>query len=364
VGKLRCGFIGTGGIAEAHAKGYHMFTEDVEIVAAADIFIDNAKTFILSHGIEEAKSREWWYKDFNDLLKRDDIDLVSVCTPPYHHAEATVASLKAGKHVLCEKVMAGSLEECDAMIEAARMNNRILSVIFQFRFDQNVQKIRKLLDEKRLGKIFMGKADTHWYRNQEYYKVWWRGTWEKECGGATMQQATHLIDLLQWFMGPPDRLFGLMGTYTHGPIEVEDNSVAAVGFKDGSLGEITSSVSTTLQTTRLEIFGEHGSVQWSDGNLTVHLLDPSLQQETLNYLEQTVPKPIYEGHTAQVRDFLDSVTQTRRPYITGEDARGAVELIIGIYKSAFTRQVVKFPIGRDDPFYHKVSSIGPTRRET
>ena len=193
--RIRVGIIGAGGIAHTHARAYGAFPEEAQIVAFADIHEETAR---LTAGEFRVDS---YYTDYHEMLARDDIDLVSVCTPPFEHARNSIDALNAGKHVLCEKPMAGSLQECDAMLDAARGSGRSLSQIFQWRYRREVLLAKALVDEGKLGRIFFGKMDLLWWRGPHYYDLWWRGTWDKECGGATINHAVHAVDTYLWLMG-------------------------------------------------------------------------------------------------------------------------------------------------------------------
>ena len=222
--KVGIGIIGTGSIAGAHLRAYARYPELCRVVAVADIDRQRAQKFAAGAGDSVAA-----YGDYKELLRRDDIDAVSICTPPFAHAEIAVAALNAGKHVLVEKPMAASLAEADAMLAAAEQNVKKLAVVFQNRWRHDWMRAKALIDGEHLGRILFGKGDCLWWRGDEYYDMWWRGTWEQECGGATINHAIHHIDAFLWLMGEPvgDRW---MGAVDH-DIEVEDLSMAIVRFR-------------------------------------------------------------------------------------------------------------------------------------
>ena len=355
---IRVGLIGAGNIARAHARAYGSFPEEAEIVAVADIHEETARSAAEEFG---AGSH---YTDYHEMLARDDIDLVSVCTPPFEHARNSIDALNAGKHVLCEKPMAGSLRECDAMIEAARESGKTLSQIFQWRYRRDVLLAKALIDEGCLGRVFFGKMDLLWWRARGYYDLWWRGTWEQECGGATINHAVHAVDTYLWLMGQmPESVTADMGTFTH-DIEVEDLSIAMLRFPDGALGQLTSTVCLPQNTERIEVCGDEAAVTLPWG---VHAAaergrgmasrDEAKQTELRQWAEAQVPKPEHEGHAAQVRDVLASVREERDSAITGADGRGSIELIIALYKAALTGERVRLPISEEDPYYGKVSEV-------
>ncbi len=176
------------------------------------------------------------------MLGRTDIDLVSVCTPPYVHAEIAVDFLSDGKNVIVEKPMAASLEECDRILEAERKSGKTLSVIAQNRFTNPYMHLKSILDGGKLGRIVHAQVDSYWWRGHCYYDLWWRGSWEKEGGGCTLNHAVHHIDMLGWMMGLPESVTAVLSNTSHDNAEVEDISIAAMRYPGGALAQVTSSV--------------------------------------------------------------------------------------------------------------------------
>ncbi|MET1168283.1 Gfo/Idh/MocA family oxidoreductase, partial [Bacillus velezensis] len=170
--------------------------------------------------------------DYTELLAQN-IDLVSVCTPPYTHASIACDFMQAGAHVLVEKPMASSLEEADLMLRAAQESGKLLSVVAQNRFTTPMMKLKGVLDSKRMGPIVHVQVDSFWWRGHNYYDLWWRGTWEKEGGGCTLNHAVHHIDAMLWMMGPPVELQAMMANTAHDNAEVEDISMAMLRFQEG-----------------------------------------------------------------------------------------------------------------------------------
>ena len=354
--RIGVGIIGAGHIARTHARAYQTFPEDAEIVAFADIYEDTAREAAEEFGVES------YYADYKEMLGRDDIDLVSVCTPPFEHSRNSIDALRAGKHVLCEKPMAGSLQECDAMIDAARSSGRSLSQVFQWRYQRDSLMAKALIDEGKLGHVFFGKVDALWWRGLHYYDLWWRGTWEQECGGATLNHAVHPVDTYLWLMGQlPESVSADMGAFTH-DIEVEDLSIAMLRFGDGALGQLTSSVSLHQNLNRIEVCGEEAAVTmpWDvhatkERGRGMAALDEEKQNELREWAESLIPEPEHPGHAAQVQEVLNSLKGGREPAVTGSEGRKSIEMIIALYKAALTGERVRLPISEEDPYYGKIS---------
>lgn len=171
------------------------------------------------------------------------IDLVHICTPPYVHCEIAVNCMNAGCNVVVEKPMAACLAECDRMLEAKRRNRVTMACIAQNRFRDSVYRLKKTLDSNLAGKICLANVQSAWWRGHCYYDLWWRGTWEKEGGGPTLNHAVHHIDMLNWLEGKmPDSVMAVLTNVMHDNAEVEDLSLACLHYEDGSLAQVTSSV--------------------------------------------------------------------------------------------------------------------------
>jgi predicted dehydrogenase len=352
---IKVAVIGTGSIANAHMDAYvRTFKGRCQVVALADIYEDKAVALKEKFGIECRISR-----DYHDLLDQD-IDLVSVCTPPYTHAEIAIAFLRAGKHVLVEKPMASSLEECDLMLEAAAESGRILSVIGQNRFRDPIMKLKRLIDTGLAGKVVHAQVDSFWWRGHCYYDLWWRGTWEKEGGGCTLNHAVHHIDMLQWMMGMPDKVTAVMSNTSHDNAEVEDISIAILSYGNGSLAQITSSVvhhgeeqQLIFQTEKARISAPwkvYASISKENG---FPERNPALEEE-LEKTYQHFPDLPYTGHAGQIDDVLKAIESgSHKVLVDGREGRKTLELITAIYEAAATGQSVKLPLTRDNLFYSR-----------
>lgn len=292
------------------------------------------------------------YTSYLELLRREDLDAVSICTPHHTHASITIAAAIHGKHVLVEKPMATSLMEADEMIKFCKEAGVKLGVIFQSRFQEGPRLVKEAIDQGKLGKIVMAEAIVKWFRSdKEYYHrdTWaecWRGKWSTEGGGALINQAIHTIDLLQWFLGPIDHLYGLYGTYTH-TIEVEDTAVAVLKFKNKALGVIEGTVSMPkeFQTTKITILGSRGYVELTGTNITAWKIEgeegPPISKE--KHLKETLKvKPT--GHMLQIQDFVNAIIENREPLVNGEEGRKSLEIITAIYLSSRTGMPIKFPV--------------------
>jgi predicted dehydrogenase len=348
---IKVAIIGTGAISGAHIEAYLQFPQRCKIVALCDLNPDKAEAKRAQYGLDARV-----VSDYRELFQ-DGIDLVSLCLPPYVHAPATIDFLKAGSHVIVEKPMASSLKECDEMIEAAKRSGKLLSVIAQNRFRNPIMKLKQVLDSGLAGKILHAQVDSYWWRGHCYYDLWWRGTWEKEGGGPTLNHAVHHIDGLLWMLGRPSEVKAYMSNVAHDNAEVEDLSITILKYPSGALGQLTSSVVHHGEEQQYVFQGEHARIS-APWRVTASISKPNgfperneaLEQEIQRYYDE-LPKLEYEGHAGQIENVLDAIEQGTPLLIDGESGRSTLELIMSIYKAASTGETVKLPLQPDDPFY-------------
>lgn len=349
---INVAIIGVGAIAPAHIKAYLEFPERCRIVALCDIYPEKAEA-----GAKQFDLDVDIYDDYQKMLDRDDIDLVSVCTPPYTHAEISVSFLNADKNVICEKPMASSLAECDAMNQAAEKSGKTLSIIAQNRFTSPMDKLKKVLDTKLMGSIVHAQIDSHWWRGYSYYDLWWRGTWEKEGGGPTLNHAVHHIDIFLWMNGMPTEITAVMSNVAHDNAEVEDVSVAIGRYDSGALAQITSSVVHHGEEQQLIFQGKDArvSVPWKvSASISKENGFPEVDQELeakLNKFYQELPDLKHQFHVGQIDDVLSVVEGKKEVLVDGNEGRETLELITAIYQSASLGQTVKLPLTPESPFY-------------
>lgn len=349
---IRVAIIGLGGISPMHIRGYLAFPERCQIVALCDIVPEKARQKAAEFGLDcDIVS------DHHELLGRADIDLADICTPPYVHAEIAINCLRAGMNVVCEKPMAASLEECDRVLEAARASGKLFSSIAQNRFRTPIAAFKRTLDSGLAGEVKHFQVDSFWWRGHSYYDMWWRGTWEKEGGGCTLNHAVHHIDMLGWMLGTPDEVTSVLTNTSHDNAEVEDLSVSVMRF-GRALATVTASVvhhgekqtliAQCADASLAVPFETHASVSQPNGFPTPN---PALE-EKLRAMFDSQPVLPHEGHEGQLDNILTCLENgSVAPAVTGEDGRRTIELITAIYKSGSTHEPVRLPLAKNDPFY-------------
>jgi predicted dehydrogenase len=405
---LGVGIVGCGVIARTHIRALLAFPDQARVTALASRSsesIGGAAAYLREQAADQAadadaagdrplaaRYRELVaatpaaYTDWRVLVADPAVDAVIVTTPPFLHHPVSLAALQAGKHVLCEKPLAVSLRQADELVAAARAAGRVLATVSQGRFAEEQRRMHALVRSGLLGRVFFGKADGQWYRPPSYYELWWRGTWDREGGGAATGQGIHILDQLLWILGRrPVQVFGKIGTFVHpvpraraeGGLPIEDTALGIVAFDDGSVVEFCAAVSHQLERSQLELYGEHGSVQafpWA-----VVSVDGATNERLARFVAEDVPplpaswrpkKPEIDPYRRpgpstlppvwsmipQAGDFLDAI-RTGRPALTGDaEGRRALEVLTALYRSAIRGGPTDLPLDSDDPFYEGVAA--------
>lgn len=361
--KARTAIIGCGKVAHIHAGALTALGES-EFVAVCDQDETRARAFAAQYQVQA-------YADVADMVQASEIEAVIVCTPHPMHAETAVIAMQHGAHVLVEKPLASSLIDCDKMILAADGAGVKLGVMSQRRLYPPVQRVKQAIETGRIGKPILGVVMMYGWRDQAYYQSdHWRGTWKGEGGGVLVNQAPHQLDLLHWFMGPIDELFGYWGNLNHPYIEVEDTAVATLRFKNGALGAIVVSNSQKPGLFgKVHIHGENGAsigVQTDGGAMFIagmsEILEPPrndlwtvpgeemlLDEMLLADREKFEQIDITNHyHLLQDQDFLRAIIDDRAPMVTGRQGRVAVEIFTAIYRSQRDGLSIRFPVISDD----------------
>lgn len=347
--------IGTGVISESHIEAYLAFQDRCRIIALCDLVPQKAEALKEKYHLKDTAV----YSDCKEMAERSDICLVSICTPPFTHGESAVICMKAGKHVLVEKPMASSLEECDEMMRVQRETGCYLGVISQNRYLRDNRSLKSVIASGAVGKVLFGQVESLWFRGREYYDLRWRGTWEMEGGGCTLNHAVHQIDLLNWIMGTPRTVTAVLGNTAHDNAEVEDVSAAILTYENGALVTVTASLVTHGEGQRLSFQCEKAGVAspWkvvsSRSAPTGFPVENEAFEKQLQTRYRELPPPRYTGHKGQIDTVLRFLECGELPPESSADGRLALEVITAIYQSGFTGQTVALPLSGDAPLYTK-----------
>ncbi|HSC53856.1 MAG TPA: Gfo/Idh/MocA family oxidoreductase [Phnomibacter sp.] len=331
---LRFALIGCGRIGARHAD---IMQKHGQVVAVCDIEPAKSQNFALQF---EAKG----FTDHTLMLQamQSQIDVVSVCSPNGLHALHTIESLGAGCHVLCEKPMALTRKDADAMMEAAKAAGKYLWVVKQNRYNPPVQAVKSLLDQGKLGKIYSVQLNCYWNRPEAYYADSWKGTLAMD-GGTLYTQFSHFIDLLIWFFGPFEPLHVQLANFHHqGIIDFEDTGIVTGKFNSGALVSFHYTVNAFQQNMEgsITIFGEKGTVKIG-GQYLNKLEYQQLESEPITGLPTGNPPNQYGNYVGsmsnhpQVYESLVQVLTGQGKMINSiEEAAATVDAIEKIYRMA------------------------------
>jgi UDP-N-acetyl-2-amino-2-deoxyglucuronate dehydrogenase len=310
------------------------------------------------------------YNDVTSMVRENKTDLVIVCTAHPFHVQPALDAANAGANVLVEKPLASDLKDCDLMIETCRKNKVRLGVISQRRWYEPVKRVKEAIDNGKIGKPVLATINMLGWRDKAYYDSdGWRGSWKSEGGGVLVNQSPHQLDIMLWFMGEVDEVYGIWRNFNHPYIEVEDTAVAIVKFKSGAIGNILVSNSQKPGIFgKVHVHGENGAsagVQTDGGAMFIagktgiaeppvndlwtipgeeHLLAGWIKSDTevFNSCDPTVRYFQY-----QIEDYLKAMDNGIEPSVTGVDGRRTVELFTGIYRSCRDNAVVRFPLSHE-----------------
>jgi UDP-N-acetyl-2-amino-2-deoxyglucuronate dehydrogenase len=337
---LRFVLIGCGRIAKRHAEllGRRQI-EGAELTAVCDVQADRAQAFGEQYGVP-------WFGDIDEMLAGVESDVASILTPSGMHAEHAIIAARAGRHVVVEKPMALRLDDADAMIRACDEARVKLFVVKQNRFNVPVVKARQALEEGRFGRLVLGSVRVRWCRDQSYYdQDSWRGTWAQD-GGVLANQASHHIDLLEWFMGPVRSVHARAKTALVS-IEAEDTAVATLEFANGALGIIEATSATRPKDLEgsISVLGSSGSVVIGGFavNKMAHWQFTDERPEDADVLGQFSVNPpnVYGyGHQAYYEHVVQCLNTDSAALVDGLEGRRSLELITALYESIETGKEV------------------------
>ena len=337
---LKFALVGCGRIAKRHSELLGLNEIDnASLVAVCDIVEDKARKIGKQFNVP-------FYTDMNEMMKNENIDVVSVLTESGYHAQNVIDLAKYGKHIVVEKPMALTIDDADEMIKACDENNAKLFVVKQNRFNVPVVKLREAMDAKRFGKLVLGTIRVRWCRDQNYYdQADWRGKWSMD-GGVLTNQASHHVDLLEWMMGDVESVFAKSTTALVN-IEAEDTAVVTLKFKNGALGiiEATTAVRPKDLEGSISILGEKGTVEI--GGFAVNKMlhwnftDKIDGDDEVMVNYSVNPPNVYGfGHQAYYEHVVDSVLNNKAQLVDGLVGRKSLELVMAIYESIETEKEV------------------------
>lgn len=342
--KIRVAVIGCGRVANFHFDAIAKHPNDLELVAICDQVEPALKAACDKTGAEA-------FTNIHELLAREDLDVVTLCTPSGMHPRQAVEAMRAGKHVVTEKPMATHFNDASDMVKVADDEEVRLFVVKQNRYNTTIQALRNAVDKNRFGKIYLASANVFWHRPQSYYdRSAWRGTWEYD-GGALMNQASHYVDILSWMLGPVDSVSSFSATQAR-RMQAEDSIVINFQWRSGALGSLNV---TTLTHDKdyegsLTLIGEKGRVRI--GGIAMNQIEdwsfdePQPEDETISQASYETASVYGEGHPYYYENVINTLRGNERALVDGREGLRSIELMHAAYVSARDRCVVSLPLDK------------------
>ena len=356
--KLKTGIIGCGKVGDFHAKAYAQL-ENSEFTAVCDANLERAKAFAERYNVHA-------YSDIAEMIQKEHLDVVSVCTPHPIHCDPAVTAAENGCNVLIEKPLASSLADCDRIIEAGDKNHVTIGTMVQRRFYRPCMRIHEAIEAGKIGKPVLGMVTMLGWRDKATTTATHARHLEGRRRRRSGQPGTPSARPAAVYMGDVDEVYGVWKNLNHPYIEVEDTAVAVVKFKSGAVGNIVVSNSQNPALYgKVHVFGENGAgvgVQTDGGAMFIAGMS-TITEPPYNDLWTVEGEAddledwkkgdcdffnsvdsMYYYHQEQIKDFLHAVETHTKPLVDARDGRKTVELFEAIYRSTQTNSVIKFPI--------------------
>ena len=339
--KLRIAVVGCGRISERHFEAIQKHNDSLELVAICEPKAERREPIVKRLNVPG-------FENLQNMIENVPLDVVALCTPSGLHADQTILAAKHGLNIITEKPMATRWNDGLRMVKECDENNVKLFVVKQNRHNDTLQKLKAAIDERRFGKIHMVHINVFWTRPQSYYdQAKWRGTWEFD-GGALMNQASHYVDLLDWLIGPVEKLQCM--TSTTRQIEVEDTGVLNVKWRNGTIGSMAVTMLTYPENLEgsITIIGEKGTAKV--GGVAVNDIkiwefeeehDDDTSAEKLSYKTNSV---YGFGHSSYYKNVIDTLLHGADAQTDGREGLKSLELLVAAYISAKNGKTIALPL--------------------
>jgi UDP-N-acetyl-2-amino-2-deoxyglucuronate dehydrogenase len=340
--KIRFAIVGCGRISKNHFSSISAHVDNVDLVGVCDTEARRLEETAASYGVPG-------YRTLTELLAESDADVVVLATPSGLHARQAIEAAEAGRHVMTEKPMATRWEDGRHMVDVFDRAGLRLFVIKQNRNNATLRLLKRAVEKRRFGRLYMASINVFWTRPQEYYdSEGWRGKWEFD-GGALMNQASHYVDLLDWIVGPVESVQAYIGTLARN-IEVEDTGVVGIKWRSGALGSLNVTMLTYPKNMEgsITILGERGTVRVGGvaANEIQHWeFDAPDPDDELTRESSYVSQSVYGyGHALYYENVIDVLRGRCEPDTDGREGLRSLELLTAMYISARDGRRVSLPL--------------------
>ena len=337
--KVKVGVIGCGSIARyRHLPEYHTHP-DVDIIAVCDVALERAQAVAQTYG---AKA----YTDYIDLLNHKDIDAVSICTPNIFHAPMSIAALQAGKHVLCEKPMATTIEEAERMNDTANGSGKILMIGHNQRFVLSHQKAKAMITQGELGKIYSFRT-SFGHSGPEAWSIDGKDSWffkkDQAVIGSMGDLGVHKADLLRFLLGEEMvEVAAFAETSAKKETNVDDTAVCILRTESGIIGTLAASWSYIKEDNSTIIYGEKAVLCLEDDptySLIIHHLSGRTETFQLGHIQSNDEGG--QNDSGVIRAFVDSIVNQKQPPITGMEGLKSLKVILAAMESNVTKKIIR-----------------------
>lgn len=337
--KIKAAIIGCGSIAKFRHIPEYAANENVEIVAVCDIVAERAEAMAAQYGGKA-------YTDYKEVMQLEEVDVVSVCLPNNLHAPVSIAALNAGKHVLCEKPMATSAEEAEAMIQAAKDSGKTLMIAHNQRFVASHQKAKEILDSGKLGKLYSFKT-TFGHPGPEGWSIDGKDSWffnkEQAFIGAMGDLGVHKSDLMRYLLGEFSEVGAFIETNAKENTDVDDNAVCILRTENGLIGTLAASWAYTAGSgdNSTVIYGEKGMLRL-EADPAYSLIEEYQNGDVVKHQLGKIQTNEDGGQTTShvIDHFVECVMEDKEPLITGEEGYKSLQVILAALQSQETKQIV------------------------
>lgn len=339
--KIKIAVVGCGRISKKHFDAIEKHYQNLELVAVCD-----SDTLLLN--IYKERYKVAGYTSMGEMLKNENLDIVALCTPSGIHPEQTITAASYGVNIMTEKPMATRWKDGLKMVRACDEARVHLFVVKQNRGNSTLQILKKAISEGRFGKVNTVHINVFWTRPQEYYdQNKWRGTWEFD-GGALMNQASHYVDLLDWLIGPVEKVQSMMSTSRD--IEVEDSAVLNIKWRNGALGSMCVTMLSYPENLEgsITILGDRGTARV--GGVAVNEIQLWDFDQAKDYDEKIKtsnyePPSVYGfGHALYYENVINVLQGKAKAETDGREGLKSLEILVAAYLSARDGRTITLPL--------------------